>query len=547
MQQGRRTLKWWILRALAMFGAIVVMFVVLYFLPDSRIVASRETTYLTEPLDEEGSVDYLAAINQQAAEGVTPENNAAVLYWQALGPGPLNDADRGEFFRQLGIEPLPVEGEYFLELKDFQEPIDQREKDASPEENWEAIDSRQKQRLARRELMRETPWVREDDPLLAEWLDIQQEPIDLFIAGTLRAKHFIPKISEPEEGQDEYSYPMLDANIYFSEYRTMARTLMLRSMLHSGSGRPQEAWNDCLACLRLARHTANQPFIVEALVSYTLNAIATSRIPTILHEGEFTPEELSVMRQEFREQAACASIANGIDWGERLMVLDYVQHLSHQRRVLRGSIDWNQVLQEFNIVFDRMVAEMRRGPDESDLNSIEQEFESLADEWHLLIAAYPFSRQARTRMMTIRLESLLLPALTSILTAERRCNGRLERIDVAFALTLYRAQHQEYPETLAELVPLFLDAIPLDPFDPTGTAPVRYRRQDDGYSLWSVGRNGIDDKGRTQQDWEEQNDEDYWQTDRGDRWDDNTFRVPHRLPPMTDAAETTSQETPAGE
>lgn len=50
---------------------------------------SVETTRLTEPLDKNGDVDYLKAINQQYSAGVTTENNAMVKFTQALGP--LND------------------------------------------------------------------------------------------------------------------------------------------------------------------------------------------------------------------------------------------------------------------------------------------------------------------------------------------------------------------------------------------------------------------------------------------------------------------------
>ena len=54
-----------------------------------QVTISKETTYLTGPLRKDGSVDYLKALNQQFSKGVTPDNNAAVLYWKAMGPGEL--------------------------------------------------------------------------------------------------------------------------------------------------------------------------------------------------------------------------------------------------------------------------------------------------------------------------------------------------------------------------------------------------------------------------------------------------------------------------
>ena len=47
---------------------------------------SKETTYITEPLKADGYPNYVAVLNRQYSEGVSPDNNAAVLLWQAIGP-----------------------------------------------------------------------------------------------------------------------------------------------------------------------------------------------------------------------------------------------------------------------------------------------------------------------------------------------------------------------------------------------------------------------------------------------------------------------------
>ncbi len=63
----------------------------------------------------------------------------------------------------------------------------------------------------------------------------------------------------------------------------------------------------------------------------------------------------------------------------------------------------------------------------------------------------------------------------------------------ALALSAYKHQHGAYPETLSALVPEYLSAIPIDPFS---DEPLCYRLDErDGYVLYSVGENGIDDGG----------------------------------------------------
>jgi hypothetical protein len=65
--------------------------------PGPKITISRETTFVTGPLRPDGSVDYLAAINERYSKGVTPDNNAAVPLLQVLysvGPNGKDDGGR---------------------------------------------------------------------------------------------------------------------------------------------------------------------------------------------------------------------------------------------------------------------------------------------------------------------------------------------------------------------------------------------------------------------------------------------------------------------
>ncbi|MCH8921698.1 MAG: hypothetical protein IIA67_00965 [Planctomycetes bacterium] len=526
MDRGRRSATWWVLRGLALLAAVVLVFVVLYVWPDSRIVVGPETTYLTEPLDEDGRVDYLAAINQRAAEGVTPENNAAVLYWQALGPGPIDEEHREEFFRRLGMKPLPVDGDYFQSLYELQERLDDQEKYARrnrSRDKREAMEARHLRRERRRDAMGYTPWVLDDDPELACWLAENQGPIDLFATGTRRAQHFIPMLVRPNEWEVEPSYSVMASRSYAQDYREMARTLIQRSMLHSGNGRHKEAWEDCLACFRLARHTARESIAVEILINFALVSVAAAGVPTILHEGDFTADELAKMRQAFRDVATCASAAEALNWGERLMALDTIRDFSREPRGLRGGIEWNHVLREANRSYDAMVAatnrEMSGEANASDTEALEEEQQEALDaEDPWLLAAYPFSRQARTRHMTKEVVGLLIPAFSSMTADERRCKGRLRRLEMVFAVSLYRAENGQYPANLSALVPAYLDEVPLDP---TNDLRMNYRKQGEGYLVWSVGRNGVDDKGRNGYD----------ARDAGvdEPWDDEVDLVPRRL------------------
>jgi len=60
------------------------------------------------------------------------------------------------------------------------------------------------------------------------------------------------------------------------------------------------------------------------------------------------------------------------------------------------------------------------------------------------------------------------------------------------ALGAFHHEHQTFPATLAELVPEYLPRVPTDYYD---HQPLRYRRTDEAYVLYAVGRDGKDDGG----------------------------------------------------
>lgn len=66
----------------------------------------------------------------------------------------------------------------------------------------------------------------------------------------------------------------------------------------------------------------------------------------------------------------------------------------------------------------------------------------------------------------------------------------------ALAILRWRAAHEgQLPESLAELVPDTLPAIPADPFD---EHPLRYRRLPQGFIVYSVGPDFTDNGGQRQ-------------------------------------------------
>ncbi|MBA3481865.1 MAG: hypothetical protein H0T51_08630, partial [Pirellulales bacterium] len=78
---------------------------------------------------------------------------------------------------------------------------------------------------------------------------------------------------------------------------------------------------------------------------------------------------------------------------------------------------------------------------------------------------------------------------------QRRALAETRLLIVDAALQAFLLENRRPPRSLAELTPHYFEAIPTDPFD---DAPLRYKRLKQGYKIYSVGYNGIDEDGASE-------------------------------------------------
>src|ERR1700687_337117 len=50
--------------------------------PKAKFTIGKDTTYVTGPVDKHGYIDYAAALHERLRQGVTPDNNANVVFYQ---------------------------------------------------------------------------------------------------------------------------------------------------------------------------------------------------------------------------------------------------------------------------------------------------------------------------------------------------------------------------------------------------------------------------------------------------------------------------------
>jgi len=468
-----------------------------------RFTIGKDTTVATGPLDKDGYIDYVAALNQRLVRGATPANNANVLFWKAIGPRPEGALMPPEFFEWLEIVEPPERGNYYIGLLRYWGGLIPN--DVLFEQSDRALSQ---------------PWTAKEYPHFARWLKANEKPLALFVEGTKRPHYFSPLVpARTQEGPGALVASLLPA---VQRCREITQTLCTRAMLHLGEGRYDEAWQDLLACHRLGRHVGSGGTLIEGLVGIAIDHIASGTDLIFLAHAKGNPQQLRDCLRDLQQLPPLPSMVETVNLTERFVLLDLLTRIERHgfaslegifgnlvagaadpkvQRIL-ASLHWDASLRTVNHWLDRKVDAMsikERAARQKQLAQIEQELRTLkgklGDVTNLrkLLLDGKQSAAARNQLVGDAFSCLLVPAVTRVQQARDRNEQIRRNLHLAFALAVYEREHGRYPKTLAALAPKYLAEVPQDLF--SGRALI-YRPSGKGYLLYSVGVNGKDEQGR---------------------------------------------------
>lgn len=484
------------------------------------ITISKETTFIDGPLDEDGNVDYVAALNQLSSEGVTPDNNAVVLFWQAFGPGRPSERIADRFFEMIGMERPPKDGQYLIGEEDYRlkewlaaEANAGSESARAAEDGLTADEIREQLARAAR-----SPWTLEECPAVAELLKTNDAALKIIIEGTRRPRYYAPMVAiEDQRTIIEIFLPTRN------RCREAAHFLLARAMFRLGEGKTDEAWQDLLACHRMARLVAQGPLIVDGLVGAGIEGMALSGDAIVAASGKLSAQQAKRFLAKLEALGPMPKMVDKIISGARYVDLDALMALpamisdevEDEPFILSGKLersmskaasgiamDWDELLRTYNTWYDRLVEAALKPTRAERLSAVEQldsELDKVCNEgekFSSLVQSVIAERSVRTvvaQKIGPILFALLQPSVTAALDSGDRVKSQFDIARIAFALAAYHAEHGEYPENLADLSPDYLAEIPKDLF---AESDFRYARNDAGYLLYGVGQNGKDEEGK---------------------------------------------------
>jgi hypothetical protein len=470
---------------------------------DLGIIVAPDTTVFTEPLQSNGSVDYIAAVNAQESRGITSTNNAACLLIRItraeLKPSYIQQ--RAETLRLLGVEDKPEDNIAWQFWRGFKHPMP-----TDNPENPGYVD--------RFELAKGQPWSAQEIPELAEWLKSNERAFTIAEEASKRNRFWLPNVLLPgDSGLISVQHPGLDilANIRAG--------LCIRSMLRLQQGDTSGALQDLLTAQRLG-HLLCQSAEPTTLVFGTTFQEAACRSAWWLLQTPGIPTDQ--LRRSSIDLIAVGSIPNPPRqlWRlARYRFLDSVQILAaaQNKELLKHMkanelpkfqgaladakiplLDWNRVLRFGNSFYDALEKDDsllpadQRAADKKAFNERYAQLEKTAEAADVGAGGNPpkwiLPQAGETRdVYSDRVGAVILmmqmPSFGRISEIIRRCNARVDwTARAGVALAIYRNEHGEYPATLDALIPKYLPHLP----ENTSSNPVAYERRDVGYVIRNV-------------------------------------------------------------
>ncbi len=269
------------------------------------------------------------------------------------------------------------------------------------------------------------------------------------------------------------------------DVRQGARLLSLESLAACANDDPNRAIETVHATLALAR-SLDDPVIISRLVQIAVRATAYSNLEQVVNRVSLTDEQLQTLSGWVQTYVNPERYRQTLI-GERCFGLAMFRNPGAVSPEMGGSKIVAAIVVPMKILglYDREMLAY--------VDLMQDYIEALAlPEGECMVAyrtiAEAFDRGQRGGFLTRQ----FAPASLRIYQLEMRHVARRRVTLTVLAAERYRLAQGRVPKTLDELVPTYLDVVPIDPFD---GQPLRYRLLEKGYVVYSIGNDEIDDGG----------------------------------------------------
>ena len=479
---------------------------------------SKETTGITSPLHDDGTVDYVAALNERYGRGVTPDNNAFIDWLQIVGTESAGFQSQFQLWRATngaGFFPEPRLKTQFLKLS-AAEQTPATIKVWQPFLQYLAMKQGQDFRpppFSRDEIAAAAGklWTQKENPDIAGYLDRQDMFLNAIVSAADKPFWWMPAVANDDRTLMAVLWPEIVAYAPLGDRleNEQISSLCARATFRIKNGDFDGFKRDVLAVKRIARRVASGPSLFERQSGAWIDTQAIHSIGAAAGAGVLSADQCAELIQSLDALDKMPDMSETIDVTERWINLDLAAVVATGKfdaspelarrngdkrfaSVDRDAVDWDSVLKEINSAFDDGVTAMH----EPRLRLMMQKSQALAlnsqravqssGDLHKMAdetqAAY--SHRVAEAIMTIWPTQL---AYRIIEEEARSAAMQDSMLKALLAIAQTRAETGKWPQSP--------DGLPPDIYSQDAADPVKFQVNDSGAMLYSVGPNSIDDGG----------------------------------------------------
>ncbi|MGL6076243.1 MAG: hypothetical protein ACRC8S_18975 [Fimbriiglobus sp.] len=459
----------------------------------------EDITFITGPVDADGFLDFEVALHDRLK--VPPQENANVLLWQAIGPRPDGTALHPDYWAALGVPEPPLTGPYFTGL-------------ATWKNDGRILTVASKEMLNLESRAYFGRWYIEDEATITLWLKSQTAPLELVRQASLKPRYYNPVIARnPTSGQKEPLGGRLLPNV--KTLRSIASALSVRARLSIMAGDFESAWTDAMTLQRLTALMSHSESLIEKAFVLAMHVTACHIMAEVLDAAPWSEAELRARQLEWESISPWRPIVDNIHVSQRMMALSLLEWIRRDRKFDENEwlgpkgtrrifttkeIDWNITYRDTNAVYDK-ITEISKLQDakkrEVEFQALMKEVDSAAGQnqpgnavARFLDRTFPPAIDAKS--LAGKLATVTMPGLDRFMTDSDGREMMTDMVRTSFALARYRRVLGQYPMTLSDLKPKFIEKMPIDIH--TGQDLV-YTLTEKGYRLYSLGDKKVDQGG----------------------------------------------------
>jgi hypothetical protein len=273
--------------------------------------------------------------------------------------------------------------------------------------------------------------------------------------------------------------------------RSVVRLLALDLQVQVARGNTDAAVDSLDAMFAASESLAHQLTLVEHLVRIATQGVALHETLHVLNTMPLSDEQLVRLQSRIESCDLPGGLAHSM-LGERAMGYHAFHHMSLNAAMGQGDVPVGNApdgtltrpadLEKYLEILAELIDASRES-----FPAARQQAQSIdAKTKALATGGNPFER------MKYQMTALVTPAAGASFDATARGIALRDLVRMAIAAQRYRLQTGAWPAQAADLVPQYLSAVPVDPFD---GQPLRFVVNADELLLYSIGKDGRDDGG----------------------------------------------------